>query len=154
MTLLKATSPGLAHLTAAAVLALGVAPAVADIMLPAPEESGALSGGLAGGDEGGDLVGRGIDLHVAVLELTLVVGLAQHGADESDDAFFMRENACHVGSALHLLVEALAEERHVGQNVRLGFVSPMTGGLRLAMRALRVLDLLGVVQPNERLSCQ
>ncbi len=53
--------------------------------------------GWGGGDEGGGLVcgsiepGHGLERPIAVLELPLVIGLEQHGADEPDDAVLVRE---------------------------------------------------------------
>ena len=50
---------------------------------------------------------HGLDAHVAVLELPLVIGLEQHGADQADDGGLGGKDADHVGAPLHFLVQAL-----------------------------------------------
>ena len=52
-------------------------------------------------------LGHGLELHVAVLQLPLVVLLQQHGADQADDRGLVGEDADDVGPALDLLVQAL-----------------------------------------------
>jgi len=56
--------------------------------------------------DGVDL-GEGLDLHVAVLALPVVVLFEEHGADDADDRLLIREDPDHVGTPLELLVEAL-----------------------------------------------
>src|SRR5215203_3690825 len=67
-----------------------------------------------GGNLGGNGVGQRrcefghkLCLHVAVLELPLVVGLQQHGADQADDGALVREDADDVGASFDLLVQPL-----------------------------------------------
>jgi hypothetical protein len=43
-------------------------------------------------------------LHVAMLELPLVVGFEQHGADQPDNGLLVRKDADDVGPALDLFV--------------------------------------------------
>lgn len=78
--------------------------------------------------------GHGLDLHVAALQLLLVVLLQQDGPDEPDDGLFVGEDADHVRSPLHLFVQpfqwigavqldpVLRRERHVSQHIVLGFI--------------------------------
>ncbi len=68
------------------------------------------------------------------MELVFVILLEQDGADEADDAVLVREDADHIGAALHFLVQAfqrigaveldpvLLGEGHVGEHVVLGIV--------------------------------
>ena len=51
--------------------------------------------------------GHALDLHVAMLELPLVIGLHEGGADQSRDAVLIREDTDHICPALHLLVQPL-----------------------------------------------
>src|SRR4051812_34390354 len=44
--------------------------------------------------------GHALDLHVTLLQLPLVIGLHQHGADQARDALLVREDARHAGSAV------------------------------------------------------
>ena len=53
------------------------------------------------------LVGHAFDLHVAVLELPLVILFEEHGADETDDAVLVGEDADDIGASLDLLVQPL-----------------------------------------------
>ena len=74
------------------------------------------------------------DLHVAMLELPLVVLLEPHRADQPDDRGFVREDAYHVGPTLDLFVEplewigpvqfaaVLLGEIQIGQHVRLAVI--------------------------------
>ena len=48
-----------------------------------------------------------LSLHAAVLQLSLVIRLQQHGPDQLDDRRLAREDADHIGPPLDLLVEAL-----------------------------------------------
>ena len=50
---------------------------------------------------------EGLDLHVAVLALPLVVLFEEDRADQADDRVLVGEDADDVGAPLHLLVEAL-----------------------------------------------
>ena len=52
------------------------------------------------------LFGNFLDLHVAVLDLPLVVLLQEDGADEAGNAGLVREDADDVGPAFDLLVES------------------------------------------------
>ena len=56
---------------------------------------------------------RGLELHVAVLELPLVVLLEQDGADQPDDGRLVREDADDIGPPLDLLVQPLQRVRAV-----------------------------------------
>ena len=47
--------------------------------------------------------GHALDLHVAMLELSLVILLQQDGADEAGDAVLVGEDAGDIGAALYLL---------------------------------------------------
>ena len=47
----------------------------------------------------------GFGLHVAVLELPLVVGLQQHGADQADDGALVGKDADNIGAPFDLLVQ-------------------------------------------------
>src|SRR5439155_5262353 len=63
------------------------------------------SGGFQGkrrlaADLVGAEAGHGLERHVAVLELPLVVLLHQDGSDEAQDAGLVREDADHVGAGL------------------------------------------------------
>ncbi len=51
--------------------------------------------------------GHAFDLHVAVLELPLVILFEEHGADETDDAVLVGEDADDIGASLDLLVQPL-----------------------------------------------
>jgi hypothetical protein len=74
-------------------------------------------------------LGHCLELHVAVLELPLVVLLEGHGADQADDGGLVREDPDHVRSPLDLLVEpfervgavklgaVLGRERHVAEHL-------------------------------------
>jgi hypothetical protein len=85
-------------------------------------------------DRGREQLGHRLDLHVAVLQLSLVIRLQQHGPDQLDDRRLAREDADHIGPPLDLLVEALERiggvqlgpvpdgEGHVGQHVVLALV--------------------------------
>src|SRR3954447_15652094 len=114
------------------------------------------SGGFQGkrrlaADLVGAEAGHGLERHVAVLELPLVVLLHQDGSDEAQDAGLVREDADHVGAALDLLVEAFervgrmqlgpvrAWEVHEGQDIGLGLVHG--GGELRPARAQLVGDL-------------
>lgn len=48
--------------------------------------------------------GHAVDLHVAMLELSIVVLLEQDCADQAGDGGFVGKDADDVGAALHLLV--------------------------------------------------
>ena len=48
-----------------------------------------------------------LDRQVAVLELPLVIGFQQYGADEPHDRGLVGEDANDVGAAFHFLVETL-----------------------------------------------
>ena len=61
--------------------------------------SGSLSSGV-------DL-GEGLDLHVAVLALPLVILLEKHRADQADDRVLIWEDADDIGAAFDFLVQAL-----------------------------------------------
>ncbi len=52
-------------------------------------------------------LGHGLELHVAVLELPLVVLLQEDGADKADNGRLVWEDADDVGPPLDLLVQAL-----------------------------------------------
>ena len=85
-------------------------------------------------DHGVAEFGHAFGLHVAVLELPLVVGFEQDGADEAGDRVFVRKDANDVCPALHLPVQpferigrvqlgaVLRGKGDVGEHVRLGVV--------------------------------
>jgi hypothetical protein len=50
-------------------------------------------------------VGRGIDLHVALLELPFLVRFQQHGTDDAQNGLFRGADAADIGPAFHLLVQ-------------------------------------------------
>ena len=64
-----------------------------------------------GGKLGGDRLhqrrckfGHRLGLHITVLELLLVVGLEEHGADQADDGALVGEDADDIGTTLHLFL--------------------------------------------------
>ena len=58
---------------------------------------------MIGGAGGCGQLGHDFDLHVAVLQLPLVVLLEQYGADQPDDRGLVGEDADDVGAALDFL---------------------------------------------------
>jgi hypothetical protein len=78
--------------------------------------------------------GHWFDLHVAILELPLVILFEQDGADEPDDGLLIGKDADDIAAALDLFIEAfqdvgamqlgsvLGRKGHVGQHVCLAVV--------------------------------
>ena len=55
--------------------------------------------------------GHGLELHVAVLQLPLVVLLEQHGADQTDDGRVVGKDADHIRPSLELFVQPFDQIR-------------------------------------------
>ena len=68
--------------------------------------------GFVGGRRAEHLT-HGLDAHVAVRQLPLIVGLEPHGADEPDDGLLRGKDADDVGAAFDLLVQALQRVRRM-----------------------------------------
>jgi hypothetical protein len=70
------------------------------------------SGGLCGYawkrvDPGGVGLATGLDHHVSMLALPVVILFEQNRADQADVAFFVREYPDHISTPLHLFVKML-----------------------------------------------
>ncbi len=65
-------------------------------------------------------LGHGFDLHVAMLQLPLVILFEQNGADPSNDRCLVWKDADHVGSSFDLLVQALDRVGRVDFGAMLG----------------------------------